>query len=177
MNPKLTEKIFWNFGWIYDLTKLATGLLIIGLLVHSFLITVLIVRGRSMEPNFLDGQILTVDKLAYRRDLPQRSDVVAMYFPGEIQKRFIKRIVGLPGEHIELHSGQLMINGRSVQEDYLASTTLSSGDIDLVLQQNEYFVLGDNRGNSSDSRAWGPVPKSFLIGRVGTSLYRPSTSN
>ena len=174
MEPKITEKLFWHFGWIYDLSKLATVLLIFGLLVHSFFATVLIARGKSMEPNFVDGQVLVVDKLSFRRQFPVRFDIVAMYFPGEIQKRFIKRIIGLPGENVVISSGRVTINGQILEEVYIDKSLLTSGEIDITLQDNEYFVLGDNRGNSSDSRTWGPVPKTFLIGKISHSLYRPN---
>lgn len=174
MQTKLTEKIFWNLGWIYDFTKLATALLIVGLLIHSFLLTILIVKGKSMEPNYTESQILVVDKFSYRRHTPARGDVVAMYFPGEVEKRFVKRIVGLPGEKIAVKNGEIFINDTLFKESYLTEQIFSSGEIDLKLQLNEYFVLGDNRGHSSDSRAWGPVPRSFIIGQVTTSLFRPN---
>src|SRR5438876_4485081 len=104
MKEGLAERIFWVTGWIYDFTKLATIILVAGALIHYFFATVLVVKGKSMEPNFRDGQVLLIDKISYRLDIPKRDDVIAMYFPGETEKRFIKRIVGLPGETVNLKS-------------------------------------------------------------------------
>lgn len=113
-----------------------------------------------------------INKIAYRIAAPERGDVVAMYWPGETEKRFIKRIVGLPGETVRVSAGFVFINGVRLEESYLDSSVATSNEITRTLQSNEYFVFGDNRANSSDSRAWGPVPKSFLIGKIGSEIFQ-----
>ena len=171
------EKLFWVTGWIYDFSKVATVILIIGLLIHYFFFTILIVRGQSMMPNFVDGEVMTINKIGYRLASPQRGDVVAMNWPGETEKRFIKRIVGLPGETITITAGSVAINGRVLTESYLDPSIQTSSDTERTLQSDEYFVLGDNRSVSSDSRAWGPVPRSFIIGKIGPELLKlPATA-
>jgi len=171
MSPKRAEKLFWWLGWVYDFSKLATVLLLLGLITHYFFFTVLIVRGRSMEPNYQDGQVLIINKLRYRLARPDRGEVVAMFFPGETERRFIKRVVGLPGERVTVKEGQLLINGAVLEEPYLAEGLVTVPELERELQTNEYFVLGDNRTLSSDSRAWGAVPRSFIIGRIDSKLF------
>ncbi|QQG49640.1 MAG: signal peptidase I [Candidatus Berkelbacteria bacterium] len=161
-----SERLYWVTGWVYDFSKVATIFLLVGLVVHYFFYTALIVRGKSMVPTFADGQILTVNKIAYVTGAPERGDVVAMFFPGETEKRFIKRIVALPGETISIKQGKTYINGVLLKEPYLKKSVITVPEMERTLVGGEYFVMGDNRGNSSDSRAWGPVPESFVIGKV-----------
>ncbi len=170
------ERLFWVTGWIYDFSKVATTLLIVGLVTHYFLFTVLIVRGQSMVPNYVDGEVLTVNKISYLVGSPQRGDVVAMFFPGETEKRFIKRIVGLPGERVTVSNGHMLINGQVLKEAYLPKNLATIPDSDRTLQTGEYFAMGDNRSVSSDSRAWGPVPQSFIIGKVTHRLVQFGSS-
>lgn len=168
----LSERSYWIFGWIYDFSRTATIILLLGLAVHYFFFTVLVVRGQSMMPTYQDGEILAVNKISYLVNQPERGDVVAMYFPGEKEKRFIKRIVGLPGETVAIREGRILINGQPFDEAYLDDSILTQPELERTLVEGEYFVMGDNRSNSSDSRAWGSVPESFLlgkaVGRIGT---------
>ena len=166
MRGETTEKIYWIVGWIYEFSKAATIVLIIGLVVHYFFFSILVVRGRSMEPNFMDGQIVGVNKIVYHISKPMRGDVVAMYFPGETQKHFIKRIIGLPGDIVEISTGKVYVNGSQLDENYLDPTVTTLPDSKRTLGSGEYLVFGDNRIASSDSRAWGPVPESFIIGKA-----------
>jgi len=167
------ERLFWISGWAYDFSKIATVLLLVCLITHFFFFTLLIVKGGSMLPNYHTNQVLLVNRISYRLDKPKRKDVVAMYYPGETQKRFIKRIIALPGEEIEISDGRVKINGQLLTEDYLPEDTITLPQTKLQLQTGEYFVMGDNRAASSDSRAWGPVPKEFIIGRVVKIVAAP----
>lgn len=124
-----------------------------------------------MEPNFVDGQLLVINKIAYLVDQPKRGDAVAMFFPGEKEKRFIKRIIGLPGENLKIQKGKVVINEKILNEPYLEEME-TLPDLERNLESGEYFVMGDNRLNSSDSRAWGPVPSSFLIGKISIEIFR-----
>jgi signal peptidase I len=170
MRGVIAEKLFWFSGWVYDFSKIATILLAGGLLVHYFLFSVLIVRGESMEPNHSDGEVLLINKISYYISTPERGDVIAMYFPGETERRFIKRIIAIPGETIEIDAGQVFINGTELPEEYLPIDMETVPPLERLLGKGEYFVLGDNRNASSDSRAWGPVPESFIIGKIHSRL-------
>lgn len=152
-------------------------LLLIGLIIHYFFFTVLVVKGRSMEPNLHDGQILGINKISYRFRDPERGEPIAMFFPGETERKFIKRIIGLPGEKIEIKDGSIYINGEKSFEGYLDPAVTTNPNLERTLQSSEYFVLGDNRTVSSDSRAWGPVPRSFIIGRIAADLNLKPLSN
>ena len=163
------ERLFWITGWVYDFSKLATILLVAGLIIHYFFLTALVVKGTSMVPNYRDGQVLVIDKVSYRLREIKRGDVVAMFFPGEKEKRFIKRVIGLPGENVSIANGRVFINNRELREPYLGVGIQTQPNQERYLQGGEYFVLGDNRSVSSDSRAWGTVPRSFIIGRIPTS--------
>ena len=172
MRGALTEKLFWVTGWIYDFSKAATIVLIVGLLAHYFFVSILVVRGRSMQPNFVDGQVVVVNKIIYLVSSPKRDDVVAMYFPGETEKHFIKRIIGVPGDTVEVARGKVFLNGEELVENYLSSDVETLPASKRTLGDGEYLVFGDNRSASSDSRAWGPVPESFIIGRATGKLFR-----
>jgi signal peptidase I len=130
------------------------------------------IEGKSMEPSLYNGQYLLVNKLPYRlgRD-PERGDVVVFHAWGE-DKDFIKRVIGLPGDEVEIRDPEVYVNDQRLQERYLdQGTTGSYGPI--VLGADEYFVLGDNRGNSSDSRSHGPLPRDKIVGKAWLTYWPP----
>lgn len=132
------------------------------------------IEGSSMEPNFHDGQYLFVNKLIYMFQPPQRGDVIVFVPPNSSSRDFIKRVIGLPGEHVEIRSGTVFINGEPLIENYpLNPGSYSSGPI--VVPPDEYFVLGDNRNYSSDSHSWGTVPLKKIIGKAWFSYWPPQT--
>lgn len=152
-------------------------LLIIGLFSRIFIIQPFLVEGNSMEPNYHDKEFLLVDRLTYHLKQPQRGEVIIFRFPKNPQEDYIKRIIGLPGETVKIENGKVYINGQPLEEKYLSpdtQTTISSNE-NVALNQNlsadEYFVLGDNRNHSSDSREWGTVSKNNLIGRSWFIFY------
>lgn len=171
MKEGFLDRLFWFFGWTYDFSKYAAVLLVVGLLTHYFFYSMLVVRGTSMEPNFNDGDVLVVNKISYQTDTPKRGDVVAMFFPGETSKRFIKRVIALPNERVRIEKNKVFINGEILPETYLPVNILTLPDIERQLTSDEYFVLGDNRLASSDSRAWGPVPESYIIGKASNKMF------
>lgn len=123
------------------------------------------VENVSMETTFHEGQLVMVNKLNYRFSEPERGDVVIFHSPVDPKKDYIKRMIGLPGDHIEIDkNGQLFINGEQIDEPWLHEQILYSGEWDIA--EDEYFVLGDNRNHSSDSHVWGPVPRKNLIGNA-----------
>ncbi len=143
------------------------------LLIRYFLFKPFYVKGASMEPNFFDKEYLIVDELSYRFRAPERGEVVVFKYPQNQKEFFLKRIIGLPGERVKISEGRVTIynqahpEGVVLDESYLPSDLLTSGDRTFVpLNDNQYFVLGDNRSNSYDSRRFGAVDKSLVIGRV-----------
>lgn len=168
--PGRLERLYWLAGWTYDFSKVATVILVLAIIVNYFFFSLMVVRGTSMRPNYVDGNVQIVNRLAYDLHSPQRGDVIALYFPGETQQRFIKRIIGLPGETVTITDGQVFIDNRLLSEPYLPKGLVTFPDMERRLSSDEYFVMGDNRPVSSDSRAWGTLPRSFIIGKVETHL-------
>lgn len=128
-----------------------------------------LVSGDSMTPTFENGEYLIVDELSYHFRAPERGEVVIFRYPLDTSKFFIKRVIGLPNETITLNKGRVSITPQegetiTIDEPYVANTGISA--ITRTLGPHEYFVLGDNRLASSDSRVWGPVKDDLVIGRV-----------
>ena len=117
-----------------------------------------------MVPNFANGELLLTEKVTYRFYPPARGDVIVFKAPGPQNVDFIKRIIGLPGDTVKIADGSVFINGQKLDEPYEAQQT--QGDENITLSPNKYFVLGDNRGASSDSRVFGPIDKSSFNGRA-----------
>lgn len=149
----------------------------IAVLLASFIIVFIaqsfLVQGASMEPTLHNGERLMVDKLSYRFSEPKRGQIVVFRYPSDPRRKFIKRIMGLPGDQVEVRRHQLYINGTAVDEPYINGPTY--GDYGpIVVPEGTYFVMGDNRNNSDDSRFpdVGPVPRKLLVGRA-LFLYWP----
>jgi len=144
---------------------LQTALIAFLLFVVVNLITARIrVEGISMEPNLHDGEFVVVNRLAYRWGEPERGDVIVFHFPSDPRRRFIKRVVGLPGDTVTIRDGQVLINGSVLEEPYLDEEPRYHGEWRIA--PNEVFVLGDNRNNSSDSQNWGPLDINEIIGKA-----------
>ena len=122
------------------------------------------VENVSMETTFTEGELVMVNKLNYKFSEPRRGDVVIFHAPTEPGKDYIKRLIGLPGDHIEIKDSQLYINGETVEEPWLHEAIEYEGEWDVP--EGQYFVLGDNRNHSSDSHVWGCVPRENLIGNA-----------
>ena len=125
-------------------------------------------NGECMEPHIYDGNLFMVVKAAYWFDEPARGDVIVFLYPGNISQEYVKRVIGLPGETIDIENESVYVNGSLLTEPYVNGPTLPKGyGYDhVVLQQGQYFVMGDNRQFSSDSRTWGVVPRENIIGRA-----------
>ncbi|OGY79281.1 MAG: signal peptidase I [Candidatus Kerfeldbacteria bacterium RIFCSPHIGHO2_02_FULL_42_14] len=141
--------------------------------VRYFLIQPFYVRGASMEPNFYDYEYLIIDEISYRFREPQRGEVIVIRDPRNPKQYFIKRVIGLPGEKIKIRDGGVWITNNTYPEgfflnetEYLPEDLQTSGDRIHVLKDEDYFLLGDNRPASLDSRSIGPVPRKKIIGRV-----------
>lgn len=160
----------------FQIIKGIDVLLVLGLLFRSFVLQPFLVDGNSMEPNYHNKQFLLVDRLSYRFATPKRGEVIIFRYPKNPSEDYIKRIVGLPGETLTIEDGQVYINNQLVGEKYIPSknqtyAASSEGTFEQILGQKEYFVMGDNRPNSSDSRDWGILPRANFIGRAWFSLY------
>ncbi len=141
--------------------------------VRAYIAQPFIVSGVSMVPTFHNGEYLIVDELSYHLREPRRGEVVVFRYPLDEKKFFIKRLIGLPGETLEITAdGVYLLTGATkekLSEPYLTSNT--GGEATVTLGQGEYFVMGDNRPQSLDSRVWGPVPERLLTGRVLLRLF------
>lgn len=158
---KIQEGVLTTFKEIFQTALISLGIF---LFVYIFLVQPHRVKGESMSPNFEDGELLLTEKVAYRFGDPQRGDVVVFEAPVGRKVDFIKRIIGLPGEKVEVRGGSIFVNGSKVEENYINVPT--QGDKEIKLGENEYFVFGDNRGASSDSRVFGPIERKSIRGRV-----------
>lgn len=144
--------------------------LLLQLVVKNFRI-----QGDSMWPTLETGQCVLVERVSYRFSEPKRGDIVVFEYPRAPQEDFVKRIIGLPGDTVEITGGQVYINGEPLEEPYVHDQpTLAYRPIRITLGLDEYFVMGDNRNASSDSRSWGPLPRRNIIGRAWLSLWPPS---
>jgi signal peptidase I len=128
------------------------------------------IDGSSMEPNLHDGEYVIVNRIVYRLHLPERGDIVV--FKREGTREFIKRVIGLPGDMVEVRSGHVYVNGVALQEPYIAQPPAYTME-PRKIGPNEYFVLGDNRNNSSDSHNWGTVPLSVIDGKAWITYWPP----
>lgn len=165
-----------TLGSILEFVKTVAIIIIIAFFVRFYLVQPFVVEGQSMEPNFHNGEYLMVDKLSYRFREPKRGDVIVFHPPTQPNVNYIKRIIALPGESIEIKNGEIFVNGAKVEEDYIPQEeTLvrnsQAANLKQTMGQGEYFVLGDNRGHSSDSREWGSVPTANIIGRAWIILF------
>lgn len=164
---------FWH--QVREWAQVIIVALIVAVPIRMFIAEPFIVNGASMDPTFATGQFLIVDRLGYRFESPQRGDVIVFEYPGDPSVYYIKRIIGLPGERVALKDGHVsIIQASSTQplildETYVTKERASHDTTTLppheVLGPTEYFVMGDNRAQSSDSRVWGPLDYKFIIGR------------
>jgi signal peptidase I len=165
------NKGFKNFfPFVLELAKIALIALVIVAPIRYFLFQPFIVKGESMAPNFENGDYLIVDEISYRFSDPERGDVIVFNYPKQPSEKFIKRIIGLPGETIEISGGQIKIDKGEqsfiLGEKYLPNSLETEGDVKITLKDDQYFVLGDNREYSFDSRVWGAVPRKNIIGKA-----------
>ncbi len=170
------------FKFIWEVVKIVAVTLAIIVPVRYFLIQPFFVKGASMEPNFDDGQYLVVDELSYRLGQPQRGDVIVFRYPADTSQFFIKRLIGLPSETVEISNGQIKIYNAEHplgfildENNYLPPTIDTSGEVKEKIGPDEYFVLGDNREASFDSRRWGLLPRADITGRVWLRAWPPQS--
>ena len=134
-----------------------------------------VVEGPSMQPNFATGQYLVVSRVNYLFTEPRRGEVVVFHYPGNPQEDYIKRVIGLPGETVEIRDTQVFVDGIQLNEPYINEPCTSGNCRDNVweLGEDEYFMMGDNRNHSSDSRAFGPVKRNLIVGEALIRYWPP----
>jgi len=158
-----------------ELVRFAVMVLIIVIPIRLFIAEPFVVSGSSMVPTFLNGNYLIIDKVSYRLNEPQRNEIVIFRYPNDQKKFFIKRIIGLPNETVDIKGSTVTItnkdhpDGLKLDEPYVKN--VASNTTHFELKDNEYFVMGDNRSGSSDSRYWGAVKKELLVGRAFVRLF------
>jgi signal peptidase I len=156
--------------WLSETVETVVPAILIALLINLFLAQATRVYGQSMEPNLHSDQRLVVEKLTYNFHVPQRGDIVVLKVPTAGTGLLIKRVIGLPGEKVEIKDGKVHINDQPLEESYLSNQ--SQRDMTAIVVPLEHvFVLGDNRGFSNDSRSFGPMPLDHIVGRAWFSYW------
>ncbi len=169
---QLLSRFLYGGAVIFDIAKWLILVLVLIVIINTFFVAVFIVNGSSMDPTFKDKEMILWNKNSYLSKKPERGDIVVINYPGDPKhKKYVKRIVGLPGERIDIHNGELYVNKQKRSEFYLLPGISSEPDGTWILKGNEYFTLGDNRPNSNDSRYFGPVEARFILGRTISIIY------
>lgn len=143
-------------------------------IIYGFIAQPFLVQGASMEPNFSSGDYLLVDEATYRFREPERGEVIVFRNPSNTSEFFIKRIVGLPGEEVVINDNDVAIDGEQIDEVYLRGAINVEGQYIFQLDEDEFFVMGDNRPQSFDSRSWGPLGDGLIIGVVRLRFWPPA---
>lgn len=168
VQPKAKRSGFFRF--LVDV--LETLVLSVVLFVSINLVSARIrVDGASMEPTLVSGEYVIVSRLSYRFGSPQRGDIIVFHFPRDPKEEYIKRVIGLPGDVVEVKNGSVYVNGQFLDETYLKVSTNYVGTWNVPAGQ--LFVLGDNRNNSSDSHDWGTVPTEYVVGKALLVYWPP----
>jgi len=162
-------------SFIKDVISVVLLVVFVVIPIRVFIAQPFIVYGESMSPTFENGDYLIVDQISYRINPPQRFQVIIFKYPNDETKFFIKRIIGLPNETVEISGSDVFIKnaehpeGFRLDEKYVLNTSINN--ITKKLGETEYFVMGDNRSASSDSRIWGPLDRHFIVGRTFLQLF------
>jgi len=142
--------------------------------IYGFIAQPFLVQGASMEPNFSSGDYLLVDELTYKLRAPERGEVIVFRNPNNESEFFIKRIIGLPGEQVIVSDGKVLIDGEVLPEKYLVPGVEVIGEHVFQLGEGQYFVMGDNRPQSYDSRRWGPLKSDLIVGVARFRFWPPA---
>ena len=166
---------------IYEILKTVVFVLITAFIIRTFLFQPFVVEGSSMEPTMHNSQYLIVDKLTYNLTNPKRGEVIVFAAPDMSGADYIKRVIGLPGETVNIKDNKVYINGKELDQSFLPSDfkTYIGNDattsLETKLNADQYFVMGDNREHSHDSRAIGAISKDAIVGRAWLTLYPLNT--
>jgi len=160
---------------VFDFFKTIFIIVVLATIIRYFIIQPFIVDGQSMEPTFQNSDYLITEKISFRIGTPKRGEVVIFRPPDNPSVNYLKRVIGLPGDEVEIKDGLVYVNSKKLDEPYLIGNDktklVQPGSLKVTIKQNEYFVLGDNREHSRDSRELGPIPKSNVVSRVWLRLF------
>jgi signal peptidase I len=160
---------------VFDFFKTIFIIVVLATVIRYFLIQPFIVDGQSMEPTFQNSDYLITEKVSFRLGTPKRGEVVIFHPPDNPSVNYLKRLIGLPGDEIEIKDKLVYVNGKKLDEPYLTggkkTELVQPGNLKVTVKANEYFVLGDNREHSRDSRELGPIPKANVVSRVWVRLF------
>jgi signal peptidase I len=151
---------------LFEVLEMLAIVLVSIYIVYGFVAQPFLVQGASMEPNFSDGDYLLIDEITYRFREPDRGEVIVFRNPNNQSEFYIKRIVGLPGDQIAVSEGNLYINGAISEEEYLPDDIEVGGEQVVDLNNDQFYVMGDNRPKSYDSRSWGALDEDLVVGLV-----------
>lgn len=166
------SKLIHGGGIVFDLTKWLILLFVAIVIVNTFYFSIFVVSGESMYPSFKNGEFIFWQKNVYTNTDPKRGDIVVVNYPGDpTKKQYVKRVVALPGETIEIKDGAVFINGAKLDESYLNFDVSTDPDGIWKIGANQFFVMGDNRSNSNDSRFFGPVERKYLPGKAKAVVF------
>ncbi len=166
-------------NFFFDVIQSVVFSFFIFLFVYLLLFQPHKIKGDSMQPNYPDGEFLLTDKITYRFSQPQRGDIIVFKAPINEEDDYIKRIIGLPGEKVLIKDGKVYINGQLLEEKYLPANLYTNGGSflpnhkEITVPEDHFFVMGDNRPYSSDSRVWGFVPRENIIGKAWLVYWPP----
>jgi len=177
ISPTLNILDYMNFikraiAAIFDFLQSVVVVMAVMVMIYLFIMSPQEISGQSMDPNFHNGEYILTNKIEYKIGDPKRGDIVIFKSPRNKEIDYIKRVIGLPGETIRLSNSTFFINGKKLDEPYLAPTVYTFGgsylaeNTDIVVPPGKYFVSGDNRPHSSDSREFGPIAKEDFIGKA-----------
>jgi signal peptidase I len=166
--PKRTRSGCFRFLLDILETLVLSAVLFVGINAISARIRV---DGESMVPTLASGEYVIVSRLSYRIGAPQRGDIIVFHFPRDPQEEYIKRVIGLSGDEVQVQNGQVYINGSLLDESYIHIKMDYSGT--WTVPAGQLFVLGDNRNNSSDSHDWGTVPMDYVVGKAILVYWPP----
>jgi len=161
------------FRLLREVLETVLPAILIALLINVFVGQATRVEGQSMEPNLHTDQRLVVEKMTYRFHGPHRHDIVVLKLPNQGDELLIKRVIGLPGETVEIRDGQVIINGEPLDEPFVDDGTQPGRNGQVTVPPLHVYVLGDNRNHSNDSRSFGPVPIENIVGRAWLSYWPP----
>jgi signal peptidase I len=169
--PKKRSVVGALMHWLRDLLFSV----VLAVIVILFLYQPVKVEGTSMMPTLDDQERIFINKFVYRFHFEKidRGDTVVFWFPGDPSKSYIKRVIGMPGDRVEVHDGSVLVNGQTLEEDYVPQEYRDQSEMrPTTIGPDEYFVLGDHRSSSNDSRTWGMVPSRYIYGKA-VFIYWP----
>jgi len=169
-----------EFSFIWEVLQVVIVALAIVMPIRFFVFQPFIVKGASMEPTFHGNDYLIVDEISYRFKSPERGEILVFKYPIDKTQRFIKRIIGLPGERVDIEAGRVTITSAIGDKKLLNETYINTPLSEMALENNsltlgkgEYYVMGDNRAHSFDSRSWGALKREDIVGRVVFRAWPP----